>query len=145
MRYETLVFCEMKSQESNTLCKAERLNSKKSIELLFSGKATSFSAFPLRAVFYTVERGEGDAAVSIITSVSKRKFKQAVKRNRLKRLMRETYRVHKHRLIETVEAKADMRLLVCFIYLDDKLHLYPKIEKKMQQLLDKICDELGKE
>ena len=73
----------------NTLHKAERLNRKKVIEKMFAGGSRSFSLFPLRVVWLPVE--ELAAPVSILVSVSKRRFKRAVKRNRVKRRVREAY------------------------------------------------------
>ena len=67
----------------NTLHKSERLDKKKVIDKMFSGGARSFSVFPLRVVYLPVE--ELEAPVSILVSVSKRRFKRAVKRNRVKR------------------------------------------------------------
>lgn len=74
----------------NTLHKTERLDKKKVIDKMFSGGARSFSVFPLRVVYLSVE--ELEAPVSILVSVSKRRFKRAVKRNRVKRQIREAYR-----------------------------------------------------
>lgn len=78
----------------NTLCKAERLYSKIVIEKMFAGGASrSFSVFPLRAVYMSVDRQEVPA--SILISVPKKRFKRAVKRNRVKRQIREAYRKNK--------------------------------------------------
>ena len=71
----------------NTLRKSERLDKKKVIEKMFAGGSRSFSVFPLRVVYLPVE--ELEAPVSILVSVSKRRFKRAVKRNRVKRQIRE--------------------------------------------------------
>ena len=60
----------------NTLHKTERLDKKKVIDKMFSGGARSFSVFPLRVVYLPVE--ELEAPVSILVSVSKRRFKRAV-------------------------------------------------------------------
>ena len=61
------------------------------------GVSKSFSIFPIRVVYMPVEQGE--APVSILISVSKRRFKRAVKRNRVKRQIREAYRKNKELLI----------------------------------------------
>ena len=66
---------------THTLHKAERLNRKKVIEKMFAGGSRSFSLFPLRVVCLPV--AELDAPVSILVSVSKRRFKRAVARNRV--------------------------------------------------------------
>lgn len=124
----------------NTLCKEERLCSKKAIEQLFSGGAKSLSAFPVRAVFMTVERTEGSTPVSILVSVSKKKFKRAVKRNRIKRLIREAYRKNKHDLVRLMEERRQ-RLVIAFIYLDNELHTAERIENKIKDILGRVADK----
>lgn len=125
----------------NTLCKEERLCSKKAIEQLFSGGAKSLSAFPVRAVFMLTERTEGATPVSILVSVSKKKFKRAVKRNRMKRLVREAYRKNKHDLIRLMEEKGQ-RLVIAFIYLDNELHTAENIEIKIKDILGRVMNKL---
>lgn len=73
------------TERKYTLSKAERLSWKRYIDLLFE-KGESFVAFPLRVVFLTLSKEEELPAVSsILISVSKKKFKRAVKRNLVKR------------------------------------------------------------
>ena len=79
---------------------------------MFAGGSRSFSVFPLRVVYLPV--GELDAPVSILVSVSKRYFKRAVKRNRMKRRIREAYRVNKQELLNVL-AQKQIRLAVAFI------------------------------
>ena len=97
-----------------TLSKEERLSWKRYIDLLFA-KGQSFVAFPLRVVYLPVE--ESVAPVSILVSVPKKKFKRAVKRNLIKRQVREAYRIHKYTLVDplTIQSK---HMLVAFLYLD---------------------------
>ena len=71
-----------------TLSKEERLSWKRYIDLLFA-KGQSFVAFPLRVVYLSVEKEETLAPVSILISVPKKKFRRAVKRNLIKRQVRE--------------------------------------------------------
>ena len=82
-----------------TLSKEERLSWKRYIDLLFD-KGNSFVAFPLRVIFLPLSEDEKAALPpsSMLISVSKKKFKRAVKRNRVKRLVREAYRLHKQEL-----------------------------------------------
>ena len=80
------------------------------------GVSKSFSIFPIRVVYMPVEQGEAPA--SILISVSKRRFKRAVKRNRVKRQIREAYRKNKSLLVDELQRR-EQRLAVAFIYLSD--------------------------
>ena len=124
----------------NTLRKSERLDRKKVIEKMFAGGSRSFSVFPLRVVYLPVEELEADA--SILISVSKRRFKRAVKRNRVKRQIREAYRVNKHELLNIlVERKC--RLAIAFIYLSDQLVESSIIEDRMRIALVRITEKMA--
>lgn len=123
-----------------TLCKAERLNSKILIGKMFEGGASkSFSIFPIRVVYMPVEQGEAPAA--ILVSVSKRRFKRAVKRNRVKRQIREAYRKHKHLLVDELQRRGQ-RIAVAFIYLSDGLVPTAELEEKMKTALMRISEKL---
>ena len=84
----------------NTLGKEERLKSKKLIEKLYE-EGSSVKSFPLRLVYVQTEH-TSDFPVQAAFSVPKRMFKKAVERNRIKRLLREAYRLDKHIVYETV-------------------------------------------
>ena len=116
------------------------LDKKKIIEKMFAGGSRSFSVFPLRVVYLPVEELEADA--SILISVSKRRFKRAVKRNRVKRQIREAYRVNKHELLNIlVERKC--RLAIAFIYLSDQLVESSIIEDRMRIALVRITEKMA--
>lgn len=125
---------------ANTLHKAERLDKKKIIEKMFAGGSRSFSVFPLRVVYLPVEELEADA--SILVSVSKRRFKHAVKRNCVKRRIREAYRVNKHGLL-SVLAEKKCRLAIAFIYLSDQLAESSVIEERMKTALARIAEKVA--
>lgn len=125
--------------ERNTLTKAERINSKILIEKMFSGESTSFSIYPLRVVFLPVEKKENVWA-SILISVSKRRFKQAVMRNRVKRQIREAYRKNKHQLIHFLQEK-EAGMAIAFIYLSNELVPSIVIEDKIKTLLARIIEK----
>ena len=134
---------------ANTLHKAERLNRKKVIEKMFAGGSRSFSLFPLRVVWMPVD--ELDAPVSILVSVSKRHFKRAVKRNRVKRRVREAYRLNKQPLLNVVE-QTGCHVAIAFIYLSDRVADSDVIAGRMRTALQrigetlaasKVCEEAG--
>ena len=125
-----------------TLGKKERLNSKTLIERLFLGGSKSFPAFPLRVVYMSVEPVEEDmAAASILISVPKKRFKRAVKRNRVKRQIREAYRKNKHGLSQTLQDEG-RQLAVAFIYLSDRLVDSVEIEERMKVALARITEKV---
>ncbi|ADV42783.1 ribonuclease P protein component [Bacteroides helcogenes] len=124
---------------ANTLHKSERLDKKKVIEKMFSGGSRSFSVFPLRVVYLPVE--EMEAPASILISVSKRRFKRAVKRNRVKRQIREAYRMNKHELLHVLEEK-QCRLAIAFIYLSDQLVASSLVEERIKTALARIAENL---
>ena len=82
-----------------TFPKEEHLCRKKLIEELFSKQGSSFGVYPLRIVWIP-SPAPTTAPPQVLISVSKRTFKRAVDRNRLKRLIREAYRLNKYRLTE---------------------------------------------
>lgn len=126
-----------------TLGKEERLNSKTVIERLFSGGSKSFPAFPLRVVYMQVDSAEEEdaAAASILISVPKKRFKRAVKRNLVKRQVREAYRKNKHLLLDAL-ASRNKRLVIAFIWLDNSIHSSAEVEEKVKKLLFHIAEKL---
>ena len=81
--------------------KLEKLKSKKQIDLLFK-EGRSVVAFPLRVKYQFLSVAEARAPVQAGVSVSKKSFRHAVDRNRIKRLIREAYRLQKGTLLQTV-------------------------------------------
>lgn len=125
-----------------TLGKAERLCSKKLIERLFEGGNKSFPAFPLRVVYMYLDSDEVEADVSILISVPKKRFKRAVKRNFVKRQIREAYRHHKYILLDALQAQgSSKKMVLAFIWLDGKTHASAEVETKMKKMLYHIAEE----
>ncbi len=124
-----------------TLRKAERLNSKILVGKMFEGGISkSFSIFPIRIVYMPVEKGE--ASASILISVSKRRFKRAVKRNRVKRQIREAYRKNKHLLLDQLQC-CNQHLAIAFIYLSDEFVATSELEEKIRIALLRISEKLS--
>ena len=130
----------MPASTRNTFKKSERLCSRILMDRLFQGNSHSVSAYPLRAVFLPVPTDE-QQGVSVLMSVPKKRFHDAVDRNRVKRQLREAYRKQKHALVEQV-GNSGQGLLLAFIYVSDKIESTAYIEKRVVRLLDKIAAEL---
>lgn len=122
-----------------TFSKNEKLKSRKAISSIFSD-GSSIAAYPFR-LFYKIE---GDSLevenTKIGVSVSKRNFKHAVDRNRIKRLMRETYRLQKYSLLDNINVK----VAVMIVYTQRKELDYSLINKKMKVALEKLSAEIEK-
>ncbi|CAA9194555.1 ribonuclease P protein component [Flavobacterium bizetiae] len=121
-----------------TYPKNERLKSKTTIGLLFS-EGKSVSKYPLRLVY---RQAEVDAAekIKIGVSVSKKYFKKAVDRNYFKRVLRETYRLNKHLLLDNIQEPYS---LMFFYQTKDKLS-YEEINTKTIQLFEKFLLQVNK-
>lgn len=113
----------------NTLGKEERLKSRKLIEKLYA-EGNSVKKFPLRMVYIQTEHTSYFPA-QVGVSVPKRIFKLAVKRNRIKRLMRETYRLQK----EIVYNNIDKPYVYMISYIGREEIKYEELYVKMEQLL----------
>ena len=125
-----------------TLSKEERICSRTLIESLFNGGGShALSAYPLRAVYKLEEQhAEQREKVQIMVSVSKKHFKHAVKRNRVKRQVREAYRKNKSIIVEKVPSGS--LLLMAFIWLADNLYDTQEVEQRISALLMRIKERL---
>ncbi|WP_319479707.1 ribonuclease P protein component [uncultured Draconibacterium sp.] len=130
----------IESPGSFSLKKAERLCSKKVIDKLFA-EGESFLAFPLKVVFKTTELPQS-VLVQAGFTVSKKIFKRAVKRNRIKRLMREAYRLNKQMLPGLAE---EQQMAVFFIFIGKELPSFAQVEKAMKKALYKLANSSTEE
>lgn len=124
-----------------TFSKSERLSSKKLIALLFGSKQFFFQ-FPLKVLFHEIEV-EHRFPVQVLFSVSKRNFKKAVDRNRIKRLMREAYRLNKDLLYQNRTNEARL-LLLGLIFTGKTIPDYKEIEQKIILILQRLNELNGK-
>lgn len=120
----------------NTFKKGERLKSRKLIEHLFvDGK--DFKSFPIRLVYLQIEH-DSDFLVQAGFSVPKRQFKKAVDRNRIKRLMREAYRLQKNTLPKLQDKIYTKKHVFMFIYMTDTIVSYKDVEGRIGKLLERF-------
>jgi len=119
---------------SFTFAKKEHLTGEIRIAKLFSeGKA--FICYPLRIVFSAAEKEE--TPVKVVVSVPKKRCKKAVKRNRIRRMIKEAYRLHKNDLLNQLSTQ-NFTLHMAITYVSDEELPYAQIEKKMVEALHKI-------
>ena len=116
--------------------KKEKLKSKKLIEKLFK-EGKTLSNFPLKLIYLKVEVPV-DAKFKTSVAVPKKNFKSAVKRNRIKRLLRESYRLNKHLVFNNSEGNFAFLIL----YLGKEMPNYPELEKGMQLILKKFLKKI---
>lgn len=117
-----------------SLSKSERLCSKILIEELLTSDL-SFVKYPFRVVIKPSSL-PGEFPARIVISVSKRKFKRAVKRNHIKRITREAYRLNKPDFYQHLSPDSTIDILL--IYLDNSIFSYHKVEKAVKSILEKI-------
>ncbi|WP_447635517.1 ribonuclease P protein component [Flavobacterium microcysteis] len=116
----------------NTYPKSEKLKSRTTIDTMFRG-GKSVSKFPLRLVYKKEVLEEGQK-LKIGVSVSKKYFKKAVDRNYFKRVLRETYRLNKSLLIDSLDESYAFMLL----YQTKERLSYEEINQKTIQLFEKF-------
>jgi ribonuclease P protein component len=105
-------------------------------QLFGGGQSHSVAAFPLRAVYMQRERQEGQEPVEVLVSVPKKHLHHAVDRNRVKRQVREAYRLQKELL--TARVPQEQTLDIAFIWLCDRLRPSVEIRRKMSIVLERI-------
>lgn len=116
----------------------ERLKSRKTIGQLFqNGVGQSYVAYPLRVVWVRLDEAtQTNFPAQVALSVSKRTFKTAVARNRLKRQIREAYRLHKHELYEKLNT-AEHRIALMLMYIAKEPVPFSEIEKGVLKMVQK--------
>ena len=114
----------------NKFPKSERLHSTKLIEELFE-EGTSFTIYPLRVV-YLKKPLQSQETHQVLVTIPKKRFKRAVDRNKMKRRIKEAYRLHKQVL------KSEMQkfyLLIGYIYVGRDIASYQEVEEKLKESL----------
>ena len=123
----------MEQQQRYTLGKADKLKSRKLIEQLFK-EAKSFAVFPLRVLYLETP---ATSHLQTAFSVSKKHFKKAVDRNRVKRLMREAWRLQKNMLRDKLE-QTNKPIAVFIMYTGNELPPYQLIYEKTGAVIRRL-------
>ncbi|MCF1190377.1 ribonuclease P protein component [Mangrovimonas sp. AS39] len=124
---------------NHTYPKAEKLKSKKLIEALFS-EGKSVSAYPLRMV-YIKTHFEDDIPCKVGVSVSKKRFKKAVDRNHIKRLLREAYRLNKWDIFNNIDEQYAFMIL----YIGKDKLTFHEINDLSKKLFSKFLKHIHKD
>ncbi len=124
----------MEPKQRYTFKKDEKLKSRKIIEQLFK-EGSPFSNFPFRILW----KFNDAAKVPLQTgfAVSSKHFKKAVDRNRVKRLLREAYRLQKNDLQSQLQQQ-QKQMAVFIIYVGNELPDYAFIFDKMDHVLKRL-------
>lgn len=123
--------------------KEEKLTGKTSIDQLFN-EGKSFNLFPFK-VFYRIAINPDDPAARLLIAIPKKKVKHAVDRNRLRRLVREAYRLNKAELVTCLET-GSVHLHFALIFTGESVDLtYKEVELKITDALAKLVKIIGSE
>ena len=114
--------------------KYERIRKESEIQSLFE-KGAGFSSYPYRVVFLARPVGDKPATCRLLVSVSKKRFHHAIKRNRVKRLIREAWRKNKQPLYEICH-RDTISMDVALVYNATVIHTY-------ESMLDKTSKAIG--
>lgn len=128
-------------QEKNfKLTHFERLNGRKRIEELYAkGHSFYLPAIRVKWIFHSEE--EAPFNVQVMFTAPKKKFKKAVTRNRLRRLMREAYRKNKHLLYDYLE-KEKQKIHLSIVFTGEADITYAQTEGKIILTLQRLIQEI---
>ena len=118
--------------------KEEKLKQKKQIETLF-GEGNTIGQYPVRLFYLRIDSENLEQFTRTGVSVSKRNFKNAVDRNRIKRLLREAYRLNKTAYFNNILDSYALMIL----YIGKDGTDFDSVETKMKQLLDAFSKKVS--
>ncbi|MGM5469115.1 ribonuclease P protein component [Flavobacteriaceae bacterium LMO-SS05] len=122
-----------------TFPKKEKLKSQKHIEKLFlEGK--SITVFPLRMLYLQTTFEDG-SKIKTGVSASKRNFKKAVDRNRIKRLLREAYRLNKPEYFNNITTSYALMIL----YIGKDAADFDSVNSKLKILFSTFLEKISKD
>ena len=126
---------------SNTLGKNERLKSRKQIGLLFE-KGRKFRSGGLRVHYLQYEEDTTGRELLVGVTVSTKNFPLAHHRNRVKRMLRESWRLHKNELKEKMEGRG--QLLVFLVYSSPEMPAYAQVVAEVKVVIKKLSEAIDK-
>ncbi|MBQ9472882.1 MAG: ribonuclease P protein component [Bacteroidales bacterium] len=121
----------------------ERIKSRKLIERLYA-EGRKLYVFPFAVCWLACDEAEAQRGARLMVSVSKRRFKHAVDRNRAKRIMRECYRLAKPALYDAL-ASSNTHLLIAISYSHNQLLDYHRLQASYTKLQQKLIERINEE
>ncbi|MBQ3634882.1 MAG: ribonuclease P protein component [Bacteroidales bacterium] len=131
-----------------TFRKAERLCGETTVGAFFAARnegsgVESFVKYPLLVGFRVVEKRKAEeASCRMLISVGKKRFKRAVKRNRVKRLVREAYRKEKWRLEEEMSGSEGKTLQIAYSFVGKELPTQEDIDKSIRVSVERMLKSI---
>jgi len=122
----------------HTYGKAQKLKSVLVFDRVFA-EGEKIKAFPILAR-HTTSSFDANVPFQVATTVSKRRFRKAVSRNRIKRLMREAWRLEKHRL-ETDWTKGDPQGALVLIYVGREIPTFENCADTIRKIVDVLLEK----
>ena len=116
--------------KKNTLGKKERLKSKKLIGKLFE-EGKSIKKYPFRLIYLIQDKTSFKIKPQASFSVPKRNFKKAVDRNRIKRLIKEAYRLEQRKILQDY----NLPFVIMITYLGKKEPIFSDVKENIKELL----------
>jgi ribonuclease P protein component len=124
---------------SSKFPKKEKLKSEILIRSIFE-EGKSITSYPLKLIYLEI-KDPTRAKIQCGVTVPKRNFKSAVKRNRIKRLLRESYRLNKEQIFNNIEGS----FAFLFLYIGKEIPGYEEVEKHMRVILEKFLKKVTNE
>lgn len=124
---------------SSKFPKKEKLKSEILIRSIFE-EGKSITSYPLKLIYLDI-KDPTRAKIQCGVTVPKRNFKSAVKRNRIKRLLRESYRLNKEQIFNNIEGS----FAFLFLYIGKEIPGYEEVEKHMRVILEKFLKKVTNE
>ena len=140
-----------------TYQKADKLKSRKQTQFLFA-KGQSMNAFPIKLIYtiesleqlnnqlpnspYPIAQIKEQGQLQAGVGAPSRTFRKAVLRNRVKRLLREGYRLEKPAFMANTTLQGS-RINLFFLYTDANVLSQAEIQEKIKQLLSRLSEKLN--
>ncbi len=133
----------------NTLSKTEILRNKKSIEELFS-QGKGFIQYPLRCVYsYNVLNNDSytqtDFDIQAMFTVSKRYHKRAVRRNKMRRRIKESFRLHKNDFIVELKQLGVTKIKMAFLYVGKEENSFETVDESIKKIIHNVIRKIQKD